>query len=279
MTTNGNHDDDFVLPADDNDFQTFRDLCKDGDNWTNCYKKKNITVETKGSSDSNIKLLRARATFEDVSAATIFDVVHDTTYRKKWDKDMINMTEICKLCVNNTISYYAVKCPTPVKPRDCLFLSSWLVTPHVRDAKEYIMINRSVSHKGYPPRKDMVRAISLNTGYLIIPTGPNSVDFTYISQFDPRGSLPKWVVNRVSQIFTPKVMRQIHKAAKKYPVWKNKHDPNFKPWIRPEQCRLKPAVPGELSSRYDMVDIVDELNVSEVKEESSPASDDDDFLY
>ena len=57
MSTNGNYDD-MVLPADDNDFQTFRDLCKDTDGWAICYKNKNVTVETKANSDSNVKLLR-----------------------------------------------------------------------------------------------------------------------------------------------------------------------------------------------------------------------------
>ena len=33
----------------------------------------------------------------------------------------------------------------------------------------------------------MVRAISIVTGYLIRPTGPNSSEFIYLTQFDPRG--------------------------------------------------------------------------------------------
>lgn len=45
--------------------------------------------------------------FKDVTAATLFDVVHDTEYRMKWDKDMISMKDICKVCVNNQVGYYA----------------------------------------------------------------------------------------------------------------------------------------------------------------------------
>lgn len=87
----------------------------------------------------------------------------------------------------------------------------------------------------YPPRKDLVRAVSLMTGYLIKPTGPKSCTFTYLSQADPRGmslcsasfiyighlhcflkifffvlgSLPKWVVNKASQVLAPKVSRHV----------------------------------------------------------------------
>lgn len=44
------------------------------------------------------------------------------------------------------------------------------------------------------------------TGYLIrsYPKIPGSV-LGYISQTDPQGTLPPWLVNRVTQIFGPKV--------------------------------------------------------------------------
>lgn len=41
----------------------------------------------------------------------------------------------------------------------------------------------------YPPRKDMVRAVSIQTGYLIQGTGTKSCTITYLAQVDPRG---KW---------------------------------------------------------------------------------------
>lgn len=84
-----------------------------------------------------------------------------------------------------------------------------------------------------------MRAVSLLTGYLLKPTGPNSCTFTYLSQADPRGinrfapiillhwktlicccfitfynlnllgSLPKWVVNKASQVLAPKVSERV----------------------------------------------------------------------
>lgn len=39
----------------------------------------------------------------------------------------------------------------------------------------------------YPPRKDMVRAVSIQTGYLIQGTGAKSCTITYLAQVDPRG--------------------------------------------------------------------------------------------
>uniref|UniRef100_H2ZF71 START domain-containing protein 10 n=1 Tax=Ciona savignyi TaxID=51511 RepID=H2ZF71_CIOSA len=259
------NEDDLVLPADDNSFQDFKSMVEEKEGWEVIFNKKNVCVSTRAQTNSNIKLLKAVTSFNDVSAATLFDVIHDTEYRRKWDHDMIEMKEICKLCVNNTVSYYAVKCPTPVKPRDVLFLCSWIAYPNMRDPKEYLMINKSVSHTDYPPKSNMVRAISLVTGYLIRPTGPNSADFLYLTHFDPRGSLPKWVVNKVAEFFTPKVIHRIHKAARKYGAWKKKNGSNYKPWLWPEQCKLPMAKPGKLSARVDQVAVIDETGLTEDK--------------
>lgn len=84
----------------------------------------------------------------------------------------------------------------------------------------------------YPPHSHLVRAVSILTGYFIKPTGPNSCTFIYLSQADPKGedtneqfvwrtwhfsvflkslhvsslgSLPKWVVNKASQVLAPRV--------------------------------------------------------------------------
>jgi len=262
-----------VLPADDEAFECFKKTCLSNQNWVESYKKKDLRVSTKAHANSNIKLLKAFTTFSDVSASLVFDVVHDTEYRKKWDHDMIEMKEICKVSVNNTVSYYAVKSPTPIKSRDVVFLSSWIAYPNMREPKEYIMINKSVSHTAYPPRKDMVRAISINTGYLIRPTGATSCEFHYLTQFDPRGSIPKWMVNRFSEIFIPRVIYRIHKAARKYGAWKQKHQPKFKPWLFPEQNDLPSARMGELSRRVDQVDSIDESDCNELKEDRDSLDD------
>ena len=43
----------------------------------------------------------------DVSAATVFDVLNDPDYRKKWDFSMHNAFDICQISPNSDIGYYA----------------------------------------------------------------------------------------------------------------------------------------------------------------------------
>ncbi|NXT17744.1 STA10 protein, partial [Syrrhaptes paradoxus] len=87
------------------------------------------------------------------------------------------------------------------------------------------------------------------------------------------GSLPKWVVNKSSQLLAPKAMRRMYKACLKYPEWKQRHEPGFKPWLFPEQSRL-PALPlAELALQHaDSLENIDESALPEARDD---ASDDD----
>ena len=47
------------------------------------------------------------AELNDVSAATVYDVLNDPEYRKKWDHSMHEGFEICQISPNSDIGYYA----------------------------------------------------------------------------------------------------------------------------------------------------------------------------
>lgn len=44
---------------------------------------------------------------KDVSAGTLYDVLHDIEYRKKWDTNVIETFDIGKLTVNADVGYYS----------------------------------------------------------------------------------------------------------------------------------------------------------------------------
>ncbi|MEQ2163192.1 START domain-containing protein 10 [Goodea atripinnis] len=44
---------------------------------------------------------------KDVMAETLYDVLHDTSYRKKWDTNMIDTYDIGRLTVNADVGYYS----------------------------------------------------------------------------------------------------------------------------------------------------------------------------
>lgn len=119
------------------------------------------------------------------------------------------------------ISQTLVACPSPLKNRDFVLQRSWLDT-----GIEQLILNHSVYHKDYPPRKHFVRATSYLTGkkiytyiplfmlqnnfcmsgYIVRPSrNGDGSELGYVSHTDPHGKLPVWLVNKVTQIFAPKV--------------------------------------------------------------------------
>ncbi|XP_072171337.1 START domain-containing protein 10-like [Diadema setosum] len=257
-----------VCIPDDTDMDKFRKLVDSNEGWTIKYNKNNVKVWVQSGNDkeqpqSRIRMLKAHKVMSDVSAPLMYDVLHDPDYRKEWDKHMIEGKEICMLNPNNDISYYCLRCPSPMKNRDFVTQRTWLETD-----REYLIFNHSVFHKDLPPKKGFIRGESILTGYLVRPKGKNGCEMFYVTQSDPKGSVPKWAVNKVAQIVAPSVMKTLHKACLRYPQWKSTHNPGFKPWLYPEQAL------GYLP-RLNQEDILpkqeypsdDSLDESEIKEE------------
>lgn len=252
-----------VTIPDDRAFASFKAECLCEEGWLLTHNKGGITVWTQGLEEGrSVHKMKCRMVSKDVSAETMYDVLHDIDYRKKWDTNVIETFDIGKLTVNADVGYYSWSCPNPLRNRDVITLRSWL-----QIGKDYIIMNYSVKHPKYPPKKDFVRAVSIQTGYMVQSQGPSHCTLTYMAQVDPRGSLPKWVVNKSSHFLAPRAMRKIYKACLKYSDWKQKNKPGLKPWLYPEQTTL-PSIPlSELSIQHaDSLENIDESSLAEAQE-------------
>lgn len=68
----------------------------------------------------------------------------------------------------------------------------------------------------------------------------------------------------------------MYKACLKYPEWKQKHNPHFKPWLFPEQNALASVAISELAIQHaDSLENIDESSLSETKDERGEGSDED----
>ncbi|XP_068601536.1 START domain-containing protein 10 [Brachionichthys hirsutus] len=252
-----------VTIPDDRAFASFKAECLCEEGWSMTCSKRNVTVWVQDLEEGkSIHRIKCLMVCKDISAETMYDVLHDIEYRRKWDKNVYETFDIGKLTVNTDVGYYAWKCPGPLRNRDVVTLRSWLPI-----GKDYIIMNYSVKHAKYPPKKDLVRAVSIQTGYMVQCQGPKHCILTYMAHVDPRGSLPKWVFNKSSHIFAPRAMMKINKACLKYSDWKQRNNPGFKPWLYPEQTTL-PSIPlSELSiQRAESLEIIDESSLAETQE-------------
>jgi len=48
-----------------------------------------------------------RGVYDDVTAADVYDVLHDPRYRKTWDPNIAAGREICRINQGSEIGYYA----------------------------------------------------------------------------------------------------------------------------------------------------------------------------
>lgn len=49
------------------------------------------------------------------------------------------------------------------------------------------------------------------------------------------GKLPSWLINKITKVVAPQVLKRLRKACNEYPKWKSQTRPNHKPWRYPEQ--------------------------------------------
>ncbi|KAK4875734.1 hypothetical protein RN001_012156 [Aquatica leii] len=227
-----------VKIADDSDFRRLKTLIDDNTNWKlDFFKGEDTKVWTQSLQGCDFKMVKIYTIFRNVTPETLFDVLHDPQYRTHWDIHMIESTEIGYLNPNNDVGYYSMTCPAPLKNRDFVLQRSWLDL-----GNEKLIVNHSIPHKNYPPKKGFVRAVSYLTGF-VIRERPDGCFMGYVSHTDPRGKLQPWLVNKTTQIFAPKMVKQLRKAAEGYESWKSqqKH-PDLKPWIYPEQTLRSPRV-------------------------------------
>ncbi|KAL1491519.1 hypothetical protein ABEB36_012104 [Hypothenemus hampei] len=228
-----------VKIAEDSDFCMLKWLVDDHEGWKLDYdsKSENIKVWTKSTNFTSFKMVKIHTVFQDVNANTMFDVLHDPDYRKQWDEHMMMSKEIGYLNPNNDVGYYALSCPAPVKNRDFVLQRSWLDM-----GDEKLIINHSVNHKDYAPRKGFIRAVSYLTGF-VIRKRDTGCFLGYISQTDPKGKLPSWLVNKITQKFAPRVVKKLKRAAEGYEEWKfSQSNPMNKPWIYPELTLDSPRI-------------------------------------
>ncbi|CAI5445479.1 unnamed protein product [Caenorhabditis angaria] len=244
---------------EDSDYEKIRSLCLQNEGWIEVYNKKDTEVHVKNVPNSDYQMVKATAYFPDVSSSVVYDVLHDSAYRPKWDKHMAKQESIGIINPNNDVCYHGLTSYPPVRARDFVMQRSWLETQN-----EKMICSHSVCHEDYPPAKGYIRGTILLSGYLIRDKGEKGgCEVIYICHSDPKGKLPTWLVNRVTKVVGPKIIKKLHKACQSYPDWKQKHHPEWKPWINVEQQIDSPRV--DLSKcqpkEYEQ-DIIDESNLS-----------------
>jgi hypothetical protein len=215
--------------ATDQDYQKFIAVCDEtGNGWEEMYKTAELTLWRKVSAEAAINIVKIKTFFADVEPATMYDVLHDHYFRREWDSHIIDGSIVEMIDGFNEVGYYSCSMPMPLSKRDFLNHRTWRVFP---DSNTWVIFNHSVTHPGCPDRSGFQRGWSYLSGYMLRKREAGGTDLTYYTQSDPRGWIPSWLINWVSTKLTPQLIGTVHAAALKYPAWKAKNRPEWRPWI------------------------------------------------
>lgn len=153
---------------------------------TKCYQRR--------AENSPICMIKA---FCDVhfSAMTVYSAIWDTAIRRQWDS-VFNEFRLIDSQPDHEVLYYMIKTPFGITKRD------WLQRRvEIHDFPEpgtIILHFISCDHPLMPPKKGVIRAETLISGYIIRPSGPNTCTVMIVSQNDIKGLIPKAIVNSVA---------------------------------------------------------------------------------
>jgi hypothetical protein len=141
----------------------------------------------------------------------------DPTRRSDWDtlfkeRNVIENLHDNGLDDRTLISHLKFKTPVPlVQARDFCTLATVKVN---RETGHGFFFSKSVLHPLVPESKDYVRGDLMASGFVVEPLGNGLSRFTYLVQVDPKGWIPSWISNVVSnhQFLTlPKIRNYILK--------------------------------------------------------------------
>ncbi|GCC29532.1 stAR-related lipid transfer protein 8 isoform X2 [Chiloscyllium punctatum] len=113
--------------------------------------------------------------------------------RHLWDDDVLVVNVVEQLDKNKEICHYVLDSMAPHPRRDFVVLRAWR-TELLKET--CILVAVSVEHDAVP-LEGGVRAVVLNSQYVVEACGPGRSRLTYISRTDLRGRTPEWY-NKVS---------------------------------------------------------------------------------
>ena len=138
---------------------------------------------------SKMHQVRVEALFQ-CPAQVLYDVLHDSSYRKVWDDRMLKGERVVELTARADIGYYAAALPPPLSNRDFCNLRTW----RELSESEFVIMNYSVQHEAC--REDAyVRAVSYGSGYLVRAVTAETCMLHSVSHTDMRTSVPAWIIN------------------------------------------------------------------------------------
>lgn len=153
----------------------------------------------------------------DAPIAKVARVLQDTSRKKEWIARTLEVREVRRVSDLEYVEYIRSEAPGPIKDRDFVYNAKVELD---REKKTLIVRIKSVKEPLAPENEDVaVRGELLDSCYVL--TSIEDGKKTRVSveiQADPKGMIPKWVVNLVQKSWPRKTLQGIRDQAAKADV-------------------------------------------------------------
>eukprot|EP00903_Cladosiphon_okamuranus_P022209 g20424.t1 len=165
----------------------------------------------RNSGGSKFACIRAWCTM-DVPAEAIVELFESSERVKEYNKWFLEGRDLELLDDDTMVVWASSPAPLPfVKPRD------FVTVVNVRRLEDgsIVVVNRGYRHPAAPPSSDYVRGEVILAANVIKPDSKNryKTHFTMLTQVDPGGIAPAWIVNKISARDPVDFLQRVEAAA------------------------------------------------------------------
>lgn len=178
-----------------------------------------ITVYKKDVSGSDVVAFRGHG-IVDAAISLVTTIVFDTARGTEWIEDLKESRILRWLDPFQFIEYDHIGTPFVMKDRD--FVTHVTMAPDPSNRK--ILLSYQSVDDSSSPNTDYVRGEMIHANFVLTSLDAGKTDVDADIHCDPKGSVPKWIVNFFQSDWPVTTFRNLRKQAKKPDV---KADPRF----------------------------------------------------
>lgn len=176
--------------------------------WEYVGKDKDVEVYKGQVKGTSVVAFRGVAVI-DAPVEKILTVIHDLNLMKKWMQEMREVKVLERQGLFNKIEYNIIDAPWPMSDRDFVYSFKLFVN---QDSTITIKVENA-THPDAPEKRKLVRGELSASRYVLRPLEKNKTYFEIELLADPKGSVPKWLVNLTQESWPGNTIDRIRKLA------------------------------------------------------------------
>ncbi|MBT3584084.1 MAG: hypothetical protein HN509_04200 [Halobacteriovoraceae bacterium] len=181
-----------------------------GATWKKTKTRLNVEVFEGKIANSKLVAFRGKGII-DAPIQKVASVIHDTSLTKEWVSDLVESHVLSRLNTFEKIEYNQTHAPWPLSNRDFVYS---VKVAYDKSAGVLKILMGSATHKDAPKLKNIVRGELRESSYTLKSIdGGKRTDIMVEILADPKGAVPKWIVNIFQSVWPSNTIDNIRKIA------------------------------------------------------------------